>query len=530
MVKVSIVIPVHNDVVFTKQCIDSIRRSTNSSECELIIVDNGSDQATKEFLSTLKATIITNDKNEGFAKAINKGISKCRAEYILLLNNDTALFPGWLAKMIAAFDNTTGAVGPLSNYVMGKQRVVVGRKEATPEQIHNIVSVQNKGHVTETDLLIGFALMISKRTISTVGLLDERFFAGSEDLDYSLRIRRSGLKLKIVEDVFIFHAGSRTSKNILQKSDEFYKQANEEFFKKWTQELGIPITSHRQAFEIGLNQPGPKLTMNIIVKNEFGLLENMIKKTNAFCDDYVVVDTGSTDGSIDKLNQLLLNNGCMLNYKWDNNFSHARNFGLDKCRGKWIMQLDADELIDPRHVVLMKRMLDNDEVDAFRFKIINFRECPFLVNEPKQDVLTSIRMWRNNKQVRYSGMIHETVTDSISTVGLRVADSPVPILHFAYLKPSGRHMALMEQATRLEPKRGNSHYFLGEEYIRRGEMSKAINCFINALACNMVKNNEQTFARPVQQMIDITKATLEGKDVESFPDNIKNHFKYLIGR
>ena len=145
MVLVSIIIPVHNDQKYTKQCIDSIRRTVRPDEYELIVIDNGSDQATKEFLATLKVAIITNETNEGFARAINKGISRSKGDYCFLLNNDTILFPGWLSRMVSAFDETTGAVGPLSNYVMGKQRVVVGRKEATPEQIHNIVSVQNKG-------------------------------------------------------------------------------------------------------------------------------------------------------------------------------------------------------------------------------------------------------------------------------------------------------------------------------------------------------------------------------------------------
>lgn len=529
MVLVSIIVPVHNDQKYTKQCIDSIRRTARPDEYELIVIDNGSDQATKEFLATLKVAIITSETNEGFARAINKGISRSKGDYCFLLNNDTILFPGWLSRMVGAFDETTGAVGPLSNYVMGKQRVVVGRKEATPEQIHNIVSVQNKGKTTTVELLIGFALMISRQTINKVGLLDERFFAGSEDLDYSLRICRAGLKLKIVEDVFILHAGSVTSRGVLNKSDEFLKQANDEFFRKWSQELGTEIVSHRQAFEIALNLPGPNLTVCTIVKNEFGLLENMIKKTNAFCDDYLIVDTGSADDVVDQLKSLLLNNGGVLTYKWDDNFSKARNFGLGHCRGKWILQLDADELIERRYAAVMRQMLGQDQVDAFRFKIINFREDPFLIAKPKHDIFTSIRMWRNKPGICYEGMIHETTTESVARAGLRVGECPVPILHFAYLKPPGGRFDLMKRASREEPKRSNNHYFLGEEHLRRGELTKAIDCFVNALACNTVKRNDQSFAVPVQLMMDITKAALDKKDLNGFSENVRQHFKYLTG-
>jgi len=526
---VSVIIPVYNDQKFTKQCVDSIRRNTKSDEYELIIIDNRSDQATKDFLATLNTTIITNATNEGFAKAINKGIACSNGDYIFLLNNDTILFPGWLPRMVAAFDSTTGAVGPLSNYVMGKQRVIVGRREASPEQIHNIVSAQNKGRTTEADFLIGFALMVSRETINKVGTLDERFFAGSEDLDYSLRIRRIGLKLKIVEDVFILHAGSATSKGILNKSEEYLVQANDEFFKKWSQELGVEITSHRQAFETALNLPGPNLTICTIVKNEFGLLENMIKKTNSFCDDYIIVDTGSTDDTVDRLKILLLNNGGVYRYRWDDNFSKARNFGLDHCRGKWIMQLDADEIIEQRHARVARQMLSQDQVDAFRFKIINYREDPFLIAKPRYDVFTSVRMWRNNSEVRFDGMVHETVSEAINKTGFRVAESPVPIIHFAYLKPSGSHLGLMQKAAREEPKRSNNHYFLGEEYLKLGEFRKAVDCFVNALACNTVKRNDPSFTVPVQQMLDITRAMLEKKDLSTFPENVQQHFGFLTG-
>jgi GT2 family glycosyltransferase len=528
--KVSIVIPVHNNVKYTKRCIDSIRRTTKPDLYELVIVDNGSDEETKKFLLTLDAVVITNETNKGFAKAINDGFTQCSGSYYFILNNDTVVYPGWLERMVTAFDDTTGAVGPLSNYVMGKQRVVIGRKEAAPEQIHNIVSAQNKGQTSEAEFLIGFALMISRTAVEKVGLLDERFFAGSDDLDYSLRLRRAGYKLKIAEDVFVYHAGHRTSHNLLGKSDEFFEQANAEFFKKWSEELGTEIKSHRQAFEVALGLPGPNLTISTIVRNETSLLQGMIKKTNSFCDDYVIVDTGSTDGSLDRLRRLLLNNGTVLEHQWSDHYSESRNSGLDWVKGKWVLQLDADERIDVRHTRLMKHLLEREDVDAYRFKIINFRESPFLVEEPKQDVFTAIRMWRNSPEIRYKGIIHETVTDSILEAKYRIAESPVPILHFAYLKPAGRHFELMKRAVREEPRRGNTHYLLGEEYISRGDLKKAINCFANALACNTVKFNNRSFANPVQQMLEITEAVTKGEEIDSFPEDVRQHFKFLTGK
>jgi uncharacterized protein HemY len=126
-------------------------------------------------------------------------------------------------------------------------------------------------------------------------------------------------------------------------------------------------------------------------------------------------------------------------------------------------------------------------------------------------------------------MIHETISESLVEAGYKVAECPVPILHFAYLKPNGSRFDLMQKAAREEPRRSNNHYFLGEEFLRRGEFKRAIDCFTNALACNVVKHNDITFSTPVQQMLDITKAALEKKDLSAFPEKVRQHFKFLTG-
>lgn len=523
MVRVSVVIPVLNNVHHTRRCIESVRRNADPSKYELIIIDNGSDKAIKEYLDSLiKVKVITNKENVGFSRAVNQGIDNSVGDYVYMLNNDTILYPHWLERMVAAFDRETGAVGPVSNYVMGQQRVRVGRKSATPEQINNIISQTRK--VTEAEFLIGFALMASKEAIDKVGKLDERFFAGSEDLDYSLRLRLAGYKLKVAEGVFVYHIGSRTLRDFPNAIEE----GNRKFFKKWSEELDTKIVSHKQAFEIALKLPPPSLTICTIHKDEYGLLENMIKKTNMFCEDYCIIDTGSIDDSVERLNKLLLNTGCVHSYDWTGNFSDARNYALKQCRGEWILQLDADEIIEPKHTTMMRRLRERENIDAYQFKVINFRESPFLIANPKKDIFTTIRMWRNKPEIHYAGMVHETVTQSITDAGLRVAESPVPILHFAYLKPKGRHFDLMERAAKVEPKRGHNHYLLGEEYIRCGEYTKAINCFKNALACNTTKVNDRTFDSTVQQMLDITEAYSQEQGMEGFPKDIKEHFEALL--
>lgn len=541
--EVSIIIPVLNNLQLTKQCVESIWRNTKRHKYELIIIDNGSEQETEEHLKSLPDVIvIRNEANQGFTEAVNQGLKRAKGDHLFVLNNDTVLYPNWLERMVLAFNGQSigsngrgdissvsrvGAVGPVSNFVMGKQSVSVGRRNVTPDQINKLVSLK-KEQTSSAEFLIGFALMISREAYEEVGPLDERFFAGSDDFDYSLRLRRAGYELVIAEDVFVRHLGMKTSKGVLGKSQEFFDEGNQRFFDKWSEELGTEIKSHRHAFEVALGEKERELTICTIVKNEGGLADSMIKITNAFCEDFCIVDTGSTDDTAQTLSQRLLNNGRVLDYEWSNNFADARNFGLEHCRGKWILQLDADEVIPKQFAPMMRQMVRSDKYDAYRFRIINFRESPFLIQNPKKDILTSIRMWRNSDKIRYAGMIHETVTESVNEAEYRVGEAAVPILHYAYLKLSKRHFELMKQATEQEPKRSNNHYFLGEEYIRRGEWKLATICFRNALATSNVKHGDSSYGNKVQQMLDITQAHQAGSDLEDFPKDVHEHFRLLL--
>ncbi len=124
----SIVIVTHNQVEYTRQCLDSIRLVTDEP-LELIVVDNGSTDGTVEFLRALPgARVIVNQTNRGFPAAANQGMAVATGNQVLLLNNDVVATTGWLGRMLRALrsDPKMGLVGPTSNYVSGPQQIEVG--------------------------------------------------------------------------------------------------------------------------------------------------------------------------------------------------------------------------------------------------------------------------------------------------------------------------------------------------------------------------------------------------------------------
>src|SRR5437899_10482713 len=112
MPRVSLVIAVYNQLHYTRQCLESIARNTELPY-ELILVDNGSTDGTREFLSNFKDKVITNETNLGCAKAWNQGVRASEGDVIGILNNDIVVTPGWLAALLRFMEETGhGIVSP----------------------------------------------------------------------------------------------------------------------------------------------------------------------------------------------------------------------------------------------------------------------------------------------------------------------------------------------------------------------------------------------------------------------------------
>ncbi len=123
----SIVIVTHNQLEYTRQCLDSIRQLTDEPY-ELIVVDNGSTDGTVEYLRALPdvRVIANRRRTAGFPAAVNQGIAVAAGRQVLLLNNDVVVTTGWLGRMLRALhsDPKIGLVGPRSNL---RERSAAGR-------------------------------------------------------------------------------------------------------------------------------------------------------------------------------------------------------------------------------------------------------------------------------------------------------------------------------------------------------------------------------------------------------------------
>lgn len=237
--KVSIILVTYNKLQYNKECIESIRTYTKSSQYELIVVDNNSTDGTREWLteqSDIKLAL--NDKNEGFIRGCNVGIQLARKDNdILLLNNDTVVTPKWLENLKECLDSNEniGIVGPMTNYSISEQ--VVQRNYNTIDEMIKFAANYNtsSGEGWEEKIfLMGFCILVKRKAFEKAGLyLDELFSPGYyEDNDLCIRINQQGYKAYLCRNTFIHHYGSVSFKemdgtNILMENSRW------KFYHKW---------------------------------------------------------------------------------------------------------------------------------------------------------------------------------------------------------------------------------------------------------------------------------------------------------
>ena len=216
--RVSIVVVTFNNLVFNRLCLESVLANTVEERYEIVVVDNGSQDGTVDYLSELAqlnthVRVLLNDKNVGFAVAANQGLAAASGEILLLLNNDTIVPPHWLTRLLKGLeDPDVGMVGPVTNRCGNEAQIDVSYStygdylQCTKERAR-----LHRGEAQEIRMLTMFCVALRREVLEHIGLLDERFSIGLfEDEDYSMRLRSAGYKLLCLEDVLVHHFGQAT--------------------------------------------------------------------------------------------------------------------------------------------------------------------------------------------------------------------------------------------------------------------------------------------------------------------------------
>jgi GT2 family glycosyltransferase len=212
---VAIIILTWNGRDMTLACLDSVSRIDYPS-FRVIVVDNGSQDGTAGEVARLhpEVTVIRHPENLGFSEGNNAGIRHALAagfDYILLLNNDTAVHPAMLTELVAAAepDPRIGITGPLI-YFLEQPEVVWSAGNSLDwanGEVRRLTVARGDGsHAPyETDYVTGCALCIKRRVIEDIGLMDARFFLYYEDVDWCCRARQRRYRIVVVPRAVMWH-------------------------------------------------------------------------------------------------------------------------------------------------------------------------------------------------------------------------------------------------------------------------------------------------------------------------------------
>lgn len=173
-----------------------------------------------------------------------------------------------------------------------------------------------------------------------------------------------------------------------------------------------------------------KLSACVITKNEEKNIAIWLHCMKKIVDEIIVVDTGSDDQTI----MLAENAGAKVyRYSWQSDFAAAKNFALEKATGDWILFLDADEYFTNETIEEVPRYLrkihDNKKIDALLCRLVNVDadDGNRIIN-----TVQSLRIFRNNKMLRYQGKVHETLRRIGAPLQLAKMEAEVEIYHTGY--------------------------------------------------------------------------------------------------
>ena len=217
MNKVTVVVPNWNGIEYLRKCLDSLRGQDYGFD--LIVVDNGSTDGSVSMVETeyLEASLIRFSENTGFCHACNAGMEKAETPYVILLNNDTEVLPGFVENLVKAIEEDEKIFSVSSQMLQiqdngkiddaGDRYTVFGwayaRGKDKPATRYN--------KKCDVFAACGGASIYRKSVLDKIGYLDENHFAYMEDIDLGYRARIYGYRNVYEPSAKVIHAGSASS-------------------------------------------------------------------------------------------------------------------------------------------------------------------------------------------------------------------------------------------------------------------------------------------------------------------------------
>ena len=242
--KVSIIVLMWNHGLLTLNCLRSIYERSDYKNLEVILVDNGSDAKESAIVTKWiknynsgQTIYIRNEENLGFAAGNNVGLKAATGDFIVVLNNDTEVTPGWIWRSIKHFaiNPKLGLLGPSTNNCGNEARVVLRNDDGNwLQEVIPRFGLRQLKPIPATTIAF-FCVFMSRVVLDKVGWISEEYGQGYfEDDDYCRRVQAAGYEISIARDIFVYHQMS-ASFDLLGDSvkAELFKTNKAIYESKW---------------------------------------------------------------------------------------------------------------------------------------------------------------------------------------------------------------------------------------------------------------------------------------------------------
>jgi GT2 family glycosyltransferase len=251
MPRLSIVIVTFNSHAHIDACLASIAQHTPRIDHEIVVVDNASTDGTPAFIRERwpSVRVIDAGGNVGFARANNIGIRQTFGELVLLLNPDTRVRPGSLTALVAVLDARSGVAiaGPRLVDEQGRTELSFGamlsplvelRRKAFSAAYDRGLPLTGSyvaaaaGKTREVDWVSGACLLVRRADAEAVGLMDERFFMYTEDVDFCAAVRARGRTVLFTPEAEVVHLRGQSRASATAATEQAYRRSQQAFYEK----------------------------------------------------------------------------------------------------------------------------------------------------------------------------------------------------------------------------------------------------------------------------------------------------------
>jgi glycosyltransferase involved in cell wall biosynthesis len=234
----------------------------------------------------------------------------------------------------------------------------------------------------------------------------------------------------------------------------------------------------------------PSISLCMIVKNEQHYLPDCLASARPYVDEIVVIDTGSTDNTIEIARSFGAN---VYHFEWINDFAAARNESLRHATGDWVLQLDADERLNlPDSPQALRDAVSAPGVDAYAVSIQNLQEA---VGKPTHSVNYNYRLFRRLPEIRFEREVHESIEQSLIRTQSSTAYAEFVIEHIGYAvnseaitKKLERNLDILQNHIQRHGENAYILYYLGNTYRVLGRTEECLAVFQRALDSKDINN------------------------------------------